>query len=331
MTRPMPPLPHPAADDRGHLFIIGGAEDREKDMPVLAHLVERTAGGHGGVAVITAASTEPEGLWHTYDRAFARLGVRRRRWVSVDSRERAGDDAAVRAIGDAAIIFMTGGDQKRLLALLGGTPLARAMHEALQRGACIAGTSAGASAMSEHMLVAGGNDDLLPTKGLVEVAAGLGFLRRVVVDQHFSERRRLGRLLAVIAQNPDLLGVGIDEDTALVVTPGQCVEVVGEGGVTLLDGRGMASSILAADDQAPLAISNVRLHLLPKDTRYPLADVPRDPRARHAGRVDPSLQPLVEAIAAIASTGHEASPARPSSPRRPGAVRPRAGLATATP
>jgi cyanophycinase len=123
-------------------------------------------------------------------------------------------------VADADGIFMTGGDQKRLLAIIGGTALDAEMHTALKvRGACIGGTSAGASAMSGHML-AQGKTDLLPEKGAVSLGAGLGFLHRVVIDQHFSERQRLSRLLSVVAQNPYLQGIGIDEDTALVVERG---------------------------------------------------------------------------------------------------------------
>src|SRR5205823_2482257 len=128
------------------------------------------------------------------------------------------------------------GDQKRLLALIGGTSVAAAMHRAHRRGACIAGTSAGGVAIAEHML-AYGSRRLQPEKGMIHLAAGLGFLPRITIDSHFSERQRLSRLLSVVAENPYLLGVGIDENTALLIQPNRRCEVLGEGGVTIIDGR----------------------------------------------------------------------------------------------
>lgn len=253
----------------GHLFIIGGAEDREEDMAVLKRLVDLTEGSKNGVAVITTASGIHEEVWDIYDRAFKTLGVKQRAPLHILSREQANDDEIAKAVYEADTIFMTGGDQKRLLSVIGGTKIDRAMHRALrERGACIAGTSAGASAMSEHMMFEGGNREVLPKKGVVSIAAGLGFMRRVVIDQHFSERQRLGRLLAVVAQNPYLLGAGIDEDTALIVEPGQGIEVVGDGAVTVVDGREMLSNFLEAGDRDRLELTNVRLHLMPGGSQY---------------------------------------------------------------
>ena len=122
---------------------------------------------------------------------------------------------------------MTGGDQKRLLARIGGTPAAAAIHRAHRRGACIAGTSAWAVAIAEHMLAYGTSHNA-PERGAVHLSAGLGFLRRVTIDSHFSERRRLSLLLTLVAENPYLLGIGIDDDTALVIRPERELEVAGD-------------------------------------------------------------------------------------------------------
>ena len=291
---------------RGHLFIIGGAEDREHDKVVLAKLVELTGGSPAGIAVLTAASNYHDEMWETYDRAFAALSVKKRVAVDIASREDANDEARAQAIYEADTVFMTGGDQKRLMSLIGGTRIDKAMHRSLrERGACIAGTSAGASAMSEHMLFEGGNREILPVKGTVQIAAGLGFARRVIIDQHFSERQRLGRLLAVVAQNPYLLGAGIDEDTALIVEPGHGLEVVGEGAVTILDGREMLSNYLDADRDERLELTNVKLHLLPGGARYyfdqsAATSLGADERRRGVPHA------LYDVVAAVASTADAA-------------------------
>jgi cyanophycinase len=219
----------------------------------------------------------------------------------VDNRDQANDEALAQAIYDADAVFMTGGDQVKLLALIGGTRLDHAMHRALrERGSCIAGTSAGASAMSEHMLFESG-PELEPTKDSVRIAAGLGFMRRVVIDQHFSERKRIGRLLAVVAQNPYLLGAGIDENTALVVEPGLGLEVIGEGAVTILDGREMLSSYLDDARHEKLELTNVKLHLMPAGARYYFDGAGSGPKARTSdGRLVPVA--LYDVVAAVASS-----------------------------
>jgi cyanophycinase len=287
---------------RGHLFIIGGAEDREDDKVVLARFVELAGGESARIAVLTAASNHHEEMWGMYDQAFGDLGVSERAEIFIGNREDANDESLAQAIYEADATFMTGGDQKRLMSLIGGTRIDRAMHRALrERGACIGGTSAGASAMSEHMLYDGGNRDVLPTKGTVQISAGLGFMRRVVIDQHFSERQRLGRLLSVVAQNPYLLGAGIDENTALIVEPGLGLEVIGEGAVTILDGREMLSNFLDVDRHERLELTNVKLHLLPAGARYYFdGDGDRPQTQTNDGRTVPPA--LYDVVAAVAST-----------------------------
>lgn len=255
------------------LLIIGGHEDREDSMEVLRRFVELSGGADARLVVLTAASTVPQRMWDGYRDAFGALGVRQCRPVHTASRAEAEDAALAAAVANADGIFLSGGDQKRLLACLGGTAVERAMHTArAQRGACVAGTSAGASAMSALML-ADGRAELLPEKGAVSLGAGFGLVQRVVIDQHFSERHRLARLLSVVAQNPQLLGIGIDEDTALLVTPGHGVEVIGEGAVTVLDGRAMACNITDIKRGTPEMLG-VLLHLLPAGAQHALEDAP---------------------------------------------------------
>jgi cyanophycinase len=279
------------AKSHGHLVIIGGGEDKQHDMAILRRFVELSGGPSAKIVVITAASAATDHMWETYERAFADLGVTRHLHLHLDSRHDANDDDHIRDLGDADGIFMTGGDQKRLLALIGGTKLDAAMHAALKlRGACIGGTSAGASAMSGHML-AQGRAELHPEKGSVSLGAGLGFLHKVVIDQHFSERQRLSRLLSVVAQNPYLQGIGIDEDTALVVERGVGIEVLGEGAVTIVDGRSMSTNVAEIANRATPELIDVRLHLLPAGSKYALPGAADDSR-----RIPPPLLEFLEHI-----------------------------------
>ncbi|MFC4160453.1 cyanophycinase [Chitinimonas lacunae] len=252
----------------GHLVVVGGAEDREQDKPILREFARLSGGEKARIAVLTAASSIQDEIWEIYDKAFGDLGVEQRMPFVINSRDEANDPHRVEQLLGATGIYMTGGDQKRLLAMLGGTALDSALHRAFfEHGTCIGGTSAGASAMSGHMLAESLNDSI-PQKGSVNLAAGLGFLHRVVIDQHFSARQRLGRLLAVVAQNPYLFGVGIDEDTALVIEYGKRFEVIGEGAVTVLDGRQMSSNFLTINHHEHLELIDVRLHLFPAGARY---------------------------------------------------------------
>lgn len=261
--------PHQTAK-HGHLVIIGGHEDREHRKEILTRFVELAGGENARIVVITAASKIADDMWDIYDQAFGDLGVRQRSHLSLESRQDANDEEKVRMVAEADGIFMTGGDQKRLMAIIGGTALDAEMHTALKvRGACIGGTSAGASAMSGHMLTQG-KTDLLPEKGAVHMGAGLGFLHKVVIDQHFSERQRLARLLSAVAQNPYLMGIGIDEDTALVVERGRGIEVLGEGSVTVVDGRTMLTNMADIRERDTPELIDVRLHLLPAGSSYHL-------------------------------------------------------------
>jgi cyanophycinase len=283
--------PHQTAS-HGHLVIIGGHEDRQHRMEILTRFVELAGGENARIVVITAASKVADEMWETYDRAFGELGVKQRAHLTLENRQDANNEDKVRMVAEADGIFMTGGDQKRLLAIIGGTALDAEMHTALKvRGACIGGTSAGASAMSGHML-AQGKTDLLPAKGSVSLAAGLGFLHRVVIDQHFSERQRLSRLLSVVAANPYLQGIGIDEDTALVVERGRGIEVLGEGSVTIVDGRTMDTNMADIQERDTPELIDVRLHLLPAGSRYylPTDDEPA------TKPMSPSLRDFLENV-----------------------------------
>ncbi|HEX7984987.1 MAG TPA: cyanophycinase, partial [Duganella sp.] len=244
----------------GTLMIIGGGEDRTDNKEILNRFIALAGGPGRPLLVLTAASRIPEQVWEMYRIALGDLGAREVRHVRIADRADADDAAIADAVAGAGGIFMTGGDQKRLVAVIGGTRVEQAMRRAHgRRGACIAGTSAGASAMCTHML-AEGKAELAPEKGAVRLGAGLGFVQRVVIDQHFSQRHRIHRLLSVVAQTPFLIGAGIDEDTALIVHGRAGIEVIGEGTVTVLDCRSARSNIADLRAGAVPTLVGVALH-----------------------------------------------------------------------
>lgn len=254
---------------QGRLVIIGGAEDKEGECNVLARFFSLSGGRDAKIAVLSTASADPH-AGEQYRDIFTRMGAAEVRILAIRTREEAGQADIRHVLDDISGIFFTGGDQLRITSILGGSNLGNDLLRAYQNGAVIAGTSAGASVMSETMLV-GGMDDAAPKKEIIRMAPGLGLLKDVVVDQHFAQRGRIGRLLAVIAHNPFILGVGIDEDTAIVVDNTGGCEVVGSGTVTILDGRQVThSSVSESEPDQPLALLNVRLHILAKGYKFHL-------------------------------------------------------------
>jgi len=251
----------------GSLMIIGGGEDRTDDKNVLERFLKQCGGKDSKICVLTAASTVPEKIWAQYDEAFANLGARNHTHLLIEDRAQADDPDNCEAVLAADGIFITGGAQTRLLETTGDSQLHKALHVALRRGACIAGTSAGASAMAARML-ASGTTELQAAKGAIALGQGYGFVRHFVIDQHFSERHRLTRLLSAVADNPDLVGIGIDEDTAFLIAQDGSVEVLGNGAVTIIDARQAVTNVADIDTGQCLEMADVRLHLLPSGTLY---------------------------------------------------------------
>lgn len=254
-------------DNPGILMIIGGGEDRTDHKEILQSFIDLAGGPGAPLAVLTAASEVPDEVWQMYRDAFGELGVTDLAHVSITEREQARDPARLRKVAAARGVFMTGGSQSRLVSLIGETPL----HEALrggygEHGVCLAGTSAGASGFCTHMIVEGTADDS-PVKGAARLEAGLGFINQVVIDQHFSQRHRISRLLSVVAQSPFLIGAGIDEDTALILHGTQSIEVIGQGCVTILDCRNAHSNVTEIEPGNLPQLSNALLHLLPTGSK----------------------------------------------------------------
>jgi cyanophycinase len=253
----------------GTVIIIGGAEDKVRERVILTRFIELAGGSDARIAVICSASSLGPLAGEMYRRIFTELGAQSVESITAVTRAQANDKGAARAVRNASGIFMTGGNQLRLSTTIGGTAVAEAITERHEAGAVVAGTSAGASAMSTHM-VAFGASGATPKQRMFQMAAGLGLLPGVIVDQHFEQRNRLGRLLAIISQNPSLLGIGIDEDTAGVVGPDLVMEVIGKRSVTILDGGQSDTDAWNAKAYKPLMISNVILHSLPAGYRFDL-------------------------------------------------------------
>jgi cyanophycinase len=253
----------------GHLIVIGGAEDKVRDRVILNRFVALAGGHDARIAVVATASSFAAEVAERYREVFTDLGAARVDPILAQARPVANDETLARLVDAASGIFLTGGNQLRLSSTIGGTRLARAIEERYQAGAVVGGTSAGASALSTHM-IAFGASGLTPKQRMAQVSAGLGLLPGVIIDQHFQQRNRLGRLLTLVAQNPSLLGIGIDEDTAGVVTPDQVLEVIGRGSVTLVDGAGAETDAWEVAGHRPLMISNVVMHSLPGGYRFDL-------------------------------------------------------------
>jgi cyanophycinase len=253
----------------GTVIVIGGAEDKVRDRVILSRFVALAGGADATIAVISTASSLGLEAGERYRQVFTELGAPRVRPLHAMTRPQANDEAAVATVRDATGIFMTGGNQLRLASTIGGTRLADAILERFRLGAVVAGTSAGASAMSSHM-IAFGASGATPKQRMAQIAAGLGVLPGVIIDQHFQQRNRLGRLLSLIAQNPSLLGLGIDEDTAGIVGPDHILEVVGRGSVTIIDGAASETDAWEVGGHRPIMITNVVLHSLPAGYRFDL-------------------------------------------------------------
>ena len=253
----------------GTVIIIGGAEDKIRDRIILNRFVALAGGEDAVVVVISTASSLGTEAGERYRQIFTELGVKTIRPLHAMTRAQANDETFARAVGDATGIYLTGGNQLRLSSTIGGTRLAEAVLERFQHGAVVAGTSAGASALSSHM-IAFGASGATPKHRMAALAAGLGVLPGVIVDQHFQQRNRLGRLLSLIAQNPSLLGLGVDEDTAGVVGPDHVLEVIGRGSITVVDGAAAETDAWDVRGHRPVMISGVVLHSLPAGYRFDL-------------------------------------------------------------
>ncbi|TWT18664.1 cyanophycinase [Luteimonas marina] len=255
------PSKTPDGEQRGWIVPIGGAEDKEADPKVLKRFVDLCGGKDARIVVIPTASKLIE-TGTQYERLFPELGAREATVLDFDTRRDAQEQNRLDRIEDATGVFFTGGNQLRLSTLLGGTPVAKLVRSLNARGVTVGGTSAGASILSEHM-IAFGREGSSPTAGSVRLAPGLGLTNRFVIDQHFRQRDRLGRLVAALAYNPFAIGIGLDEDTAAFIGPDDTLEVEGSGSVTIVDASELTfSSMDRAGEDDPVCLLGLRVHIL---------------------------------------------------------------------
>jgi cyanophycinase len=259
----------PQGHSRGWIVPIGGAENKENDRHILERFVRVSGGEEADIVVIPTASRVHE-TGPRYEQVFRDLGAARVTVMDFDTRRDCREPGRLQRIEEASGIFFTGGNQLRLTTLLGGTEVARLIRARNAHGVTVGGTSAGASILCEHM-IAGGDEGSAMIAGSVRLAPGLGLTNRFIIDQHFRERDRLGRLLTALAYNPFAVGVGLDEDTATFIGPDEVLEVEGTGGVTVVDPSDVNfSSIAAAEEGQPVCMLGLRLHVLVSGATFDL-------------------------------------------------------------
>ena len=259
---------------RGPIVAIGGAEDKKQQRAILAEFVRLAGAEHARILVVPVASRTPVQTAGRYVDAFTALGADEVDVVNATSRAEANDPGFVAALDEATAVFFTGGDQFRITSLLGGTRLDEALHRRRDQGLVLGGTSAGAAMLSSTMIVGGIPESTLRV-GMVKLGPGMDFLRGVIIDQHFEERGRLRRLLSAVAQYPHEIGIGIDEDTAIVVRGGEA-HVIGSGSVTIVDASSLVyTNMPDLDDNGNdvLALSGIKLHVLPNGYGFDLQAV----------------------------------------------------------
>jgi cyanophycinase len=250
----------------GSLIAIGGAEDREDTKIILSYIAERI--GSGKLVISTLASGYADEVWEIYRNLFTSMGVKHVEHLCLDHRDESSDAPRLDVLADATAVFFTGGDQLRITTRLGGTALSERVEEIYKQGGIIAGTSAGATALGEMMLV--GN----PVKGIcklsdIRMAPGLGLAKNLIIDQHFSERGRIRRLLGAVAENPRMLGIGVDEDTAVVVESDGTFHAIGSGAVYVVNGHDLSyTNISEVSFNRAMSVFGVKLHTLSNGDRF---------------------------------------------------------------
>jgi cyanophycinase len=266
---------------RGWIIPIGGAEDKDNSPAILKRFVELAGGSDADIVVIPTAS-QMRDTGPRYERLFGELGAERVVSIDFDTRRDADEPSRIARLEQASGVFFTGGNQLRLSTLIGGTPIAQAIRKLNARGVPVAGTSAGAAFISEHM-IAFGDEGSTPIAGSVRLAPGLGLTNRFIIDQHFRQRDRLGRLLTALAYNPFAVGIGLDEDTAAFIAPDNTVHVEGSGGITVVDASDVEfSSMAEIEEGQPVCLLGIKLHLLTRGATFNLHTRIADAGSLHA-------------------------------------------------
>jgi len=254
---------------KGCLIMIGGAEDKTEGCVILKEAAGML-GEQDFFFNVTATTEKPEEIGRNYLSVFRSLGVANVRILSITTRDEANSDEMSGIIKRSKCVFMTGGDQLRLTSILCGTRAGSELRSLYENGGIVMGTSAGASVMSATMIVKG-NDNEPAKKCTLKMAPGLGLVDGVIIDQHFDQRGRFGRLMCGVAENPEAIGIGIDEDTSVMLQPDMRFKVIGTNAVTVIDGTTIKSSNVSELQQDEiLAITGVTVHILPQGYGYDL-------------------------------------------------------------
>lgn len=254
----------------GNLIIIGGAEDKEGKKEILRAVCNSIDRTKDTLLVATIATEYPKEAAKKYKQVFSELGVKKIKILDISDRNESFKEGNLNLIREASLIFFTGGDQLRITSMIGGTPIYDELKKSCEEGVFIVGTSAGASVMSDTMIVQGEDDDS-PRKCTLKMSPGLGLIGNVIIDQHFAQRGRIGRLLAGIAQNPEVLGIGIDENTGIIVDKSGVIEVIGEGAVYFIDGSAITyTNVSELHCDEILSMHNVKLHILTDGKKFNL-------------------------------------------------------------
>lgn len=247
----------------GHLMVIGGAEDKYNERRILKKFIELAGGSDAEVLIVPVASDYPEFASDVYTQAFRNLGVANPRVLRATSRQDVVNADWESLLDGVTGVFMTGGDQMRLVSVLGGTKFAERLRKMVRETPMVlAGTSAGAAGMSTSMIVRG-EPSSHPHKGAVKLSPGLGFLKNIIIDQHFTERGRISRLVTAVSYNPYNLGIGIDENTAIILDGKGILEVYGQGSVTVVDGSAITfNEIAEVAENESFSVCGVQFHVL---------------------------------------------------------------------
>ncbi|MGD9563437.1 MAG: cyanophycinase [Pyrinomonadaceae bacterium] len=247
----------------GYLLVIGGAEDKYNERRILRKFLELAGGDKAEILIVPVASDYPEFAADVYTQAFRNLGVANPRVLRATSRQDVVGADAAELLDGVTGVFMTGGDQMRLVSILGGTEFAAKLRKLVRSTPIVlAGTSAGAAGMSTSMIVRG---EALPhpQRNSVRLSPGLGFLKNIIIDQHFTERGRISRLITAVSYNPYNLGLGIDENTAIILDSNGVLEVFGVGSATIVDGSYITyNEIAEVTDNESFSVCGVQLHIL---------------------------------------------------------------------
>lgn len=257
---------------KGNLIIIGGAEDKKGEKEILKEVCSKIDKENEKLVIATIATELPKEVGAQYTDIFKNLGVKNIDILDIQHRDDACRESNINLIKSASLVFFTGGDQLRITSLVGGTPIYDALKESVEKGCVFVGTSAGASVVSDTMIITG-KDEESPKKWNLKMSPGLGLIKDVIIDQHFAQRGRIGRLLTGVAENPESIGIGIDEDTAIMVNPKAEFEVIGSGAAYVIDGSSI--SYTNVSEQYPeevLSMFDIKMHVLKCGDKFALSE-----------------------------------------------------------